>query len=190
MSARSIAQSLFNLRRQFVDISVRAGALFGSMDDAALTKRPTAGSWCAAECLAHLNLSVDPYFPLWKEALARAAHTGDDAFQLDLWGRVLVWTLEPPPKFRFPAPKSFQPINIEQPQLVVPAFLKRQQSILQALDEAQGLATDKVKIVSPFARHVRYSVWSSFCVTAAHERRHIWQAERAAGMVEAGRREL
>jgi len=74
-------------------------------------------------------------------------------------------------------------VNVEQPQLIVPEFLKRQAAILQILDDASGLASGKVKIVSPFNKHVRYSVWSSFCVTASHERRHLWQAERAVGKV-------
>jgi hypothetical protein len=96
-----------------------------------------------------------------------------------------VGVLEPQPKFRFPAPKNFRPIAVEQPQRTILEFLERQQSILQFLDDARGLALDKVKIVSPFDRHVRYSIWSSLCVNAAHERRHLWQAERAMDMARA-----
>ena len=59
------------------------------------------------------------------------------------------------------------------------AFLGRQQQIRQVIDESRGVALDAVKITSPFARQVRYSMWSSFCLTAAHERRHLGQAERA-----------
>jgi hypothetical protein len=173
---------LVDLKAQFVQISGHTSALFGAMDDALLTKRPKAESWSVAECLAHLNLSVDPYFAIWKETLARAPHADRDNYKLDFWGRVLAWTLEPPPKFRFPAPRDFRPINVEQPHLVVPEFLKRQQAVLQILDDARGLAIDKVKIVSPFDHRVRYSIWSSFVLTASHERRHLWQAERAAGI--------
>jgi len=31
----------------------------------------------------------------------------------------------------------------------------------------------------PFAERVRYNGYSSFCVVAAHQRRHLWQAQRA-----------
>lgn len=183
MKPQPIAKSPLELRAQFVEISNYVTARFGAMDHAVLTNRPNAESWSAAECLAHLNLSVDPYFALWKKVLKGAPNAGEDTYRLDFWGRILVWTLEPPPKFRFPAPAPFRPVNVEQPQLIVPEFLKRQAAILQILDDASGLVSGKVKIVSPFNKHVRYSVWSSFCVTASHERRHLWQAERAVGKV-------
>jgi hypothetical protein len=62
---------------------------------------------------------------------------------------------------------------------VLPAFLERQQRILETIDRSRGVELDTIKIASPFERRVRYSMWSSFCVTAAHARRHLWQAERA-----------
>jgi hypothetical protein len=40
-----------------------------------------------------------------------------------------------------------------------------------------------VKMASPVDSRVRYSIWSSFVVTAAHERRHLWQAEQAISRV-------
>jgi hypothetical protein len=63
---------------------------------------------------------------------------------------------------------------------VLQGFLDRQQGIIQNLRKSRGLAVDSVKIASPFSQRVYYSVWSSFVVTAAHERRHLWQAEQAA----------
>lgn len=59
-------------------------------------------------------------------------------------------------------------------------FLASQALLLDAMADARGLAIDRIKITSPFSSHLRYSVWSSFCVNSAHERRHVWQAERAA----------
>ncbi|MGE3507561.1 MAG: DinB family protein [Vicinamibacterales bacterium] len=182
MSTRPRATSLADLRAQFAQITSRVSTLFGTMDAARFTTRPTPQSWSAAECLAHLNLSVDPYFAAWADALARAPRAETDRYTLDLWGRLLVWTLEPPPRFRVPTSANFQPVRIEHPDTVVPAFVSRQEAILRTIDAARGVAIDKIKIVSPFERRVRYSIWSSFCVTAAHERRHLWQAERAAGV--------
>ena len=139
-----------------------------------------------AECLVHLNLSTQPYFPVWRETFADASDRqlfSDGPFKLDFWGRMLFWTLEPPPKFRFPAPPNFQPVKVSAPDQVLASFLKTQENMLASLAAAKGLALDRLKIVSPFARQVRYSVWSSFMVTAAHQRRHLWQAERVADVL-------
>ncbi|HEY7171481.1 MAG TPA: DinB family protein [Vicinamibacterales bacterium] len=170
------------LQAQFRDIAERAAALRRRFDAAAFAARPRPDGWSAAECLAHLNISADPYFPMWRDAVARSAGTTQpprEAPRLDFWGWVLVWTLEPPPRFRFPTTPPFQPVDAGSIDVVLPAFLERQARILDALDQLRGAALDAVKVTSPFERRVRYSIWSSFCVIAAHERRHLWQAERA-----------
>ena len=175
-----MAPTLAELKAEFQRISQQAARLL-DVPTASLAQRPSSGGWSAAECLAHLNLSADPYFPLWKRILTEAPPAASPNYKLDLWGRVLAWMLEPPPKFRFPAPGGFHPVTANAGS-VVQEFLQRQQAILATLDAAQGLAIDKVKLASPFNQRVRYSMWSSLCVTAAHERRHLWQAERAAGL--------
>jgi hypothetical protein len=63
-------------------------------------------------------------------------------------------------------------------------FLTSQEQVLYTIDLAQGLAIDRVKIRSVFDRRIRYSVWSSFCANASHQRRHLWQAECVAQQIE------
>lgn len=176
------ARSLNELQGQFRQMSEQAAALGRRADAVALGHRPGPGRWSAAECLAHLNLSVDPYLPLWRQVLAQDSRTGfptRDRYSLDIWGRILVWTLEPPPRLRSSTPRRFDPVNTDPVPTILPGFLDRQHVILEALESAHGNAIDTIKIVSPFDSRVRYSIWSSLCVTAAHQRRHLWQAERA-----------
>jgi DinB family protein len=170
------------LHAQFRDIAARASALRGRFDAVAFVARPRPDSWSAAECLAHLNLSVDPYFPMWRAAFAQSGGTkrpSRGTYRLDFWGRMLVWSLEPPPRFRVPTQAPFEPVTAGPVDEVLPAFLERQEHVLQVIEESRGVALDAIKVTSPFARRVRYSIWSSLCVTAAHERRHLWQAGRA-----------
>jgi hypothetical protein len=176
------ARTLGELQAQFREISERTAALRGRFDAAAFAARPRPDSWSAAECLAHLNVSVDPYFPMWRDAIEHSvgtAHAARETYRLDFWGWLLVWSLEPPPRFRFPTTPAFQPLNTGRIEEVLPAFLERQERILETLERSRSVALDTIRITSPFERRVRYSMWSSFCVTAAHERRHLWQAERA-----------
>ena len=166
--------------------SERARRIVERVGEARLTLAPKPRSWSVAECLVHLILSSKPYISLWREAFADARDRqlfGDGPFKLDFWGKMLAWTLEPPPKFRFPTSPNFQPVDIGTPEKVLDSFLKSQEELLSVLAAAKGLALDRLKITSPFARQVRYSVWSSFVVTAAHQRRHLWQAERVADVL-------
>lgn len=176
------AQSWSELETQFQQIAERAAGILSGLGPAALLRQPKPESWSAAQCIVHLNLSVDPYFQLWArelESAPRAKPSQSGSHRLDFWGRVLVWKLEPPPRFRFPTSANFQPVIEGQGEKVLPEFLQRQQRILQVLQTSREVDVDRIRITSPFNARVRYSMWSSLCVTAAHERRHLWQAERA-----------
>src|SRR5262249_5493984 len=183
------ARTRGELQAQVRDISARASALRARFDAAAFAVRPQADRWSATECLAHLNVSVDPYFPMWRAAIEQSNGTrqpSPDRYRMDFWGWILAWTIEPPPRFRFPTQPPFEPTNAGPIDQVLAAFLERQQRILQVIDGSRDVALDTIKVTSPFERRVRYSMWSSLCVTAAHERRHLWQAERALEGVTSG----
>lgn len=159
--------------------AARAQSLVWKTDPPKLTARPQPNAWSAAECLAHLTLSTKEFLPAWQSALASArlaALTGDGPFKMDLMGRTLAWSLEPPPKFRGKAPANLKPIEIGDP---LADFLASQDVLLRVVSEADGLALDRIKVPSPVDSRIRYNVWSSFQVTAAHQRRHLLQAERA-----------
>jgi hypothetical protein len=72
------------------------------------------------------------------------------SYGLDFWGRLLVWTLEPPPRFRFAAPAGFKPVELGALDAIVPTFLDHQRRFLDVLDAAVGKPLDAVRIVSPF----------------------------------------
>jgi hypothetical protein len=172
---------LADVANQFRAISERARALIARVGESRITQRPEPGRWSIAECLIHLRITSEAYFPTWQEALANARaqrRFSDGPFKMDFMGRVLTWWLEPPSRLRMKAPANFQPPPELGPAAeILPAFLKSQDRLLEAVAEADGLALDRLKIASPFDRRMRYSVWSSFCGNAAHQRRHLWQAE-------------
>ena len=174
------ARTLDELRMQFEQISEQATALIRPLETAMLVRRPKPDSWSVAECIVHLNLSADAFFPEWERVIT-AAPPRDAAkpFKLDLWGRLLIWSIEPPPHFRFPTQPGFVPVDTGAVEDLLPGFLRRQARILEFVKASEGKAIEKVKVVSPFNANVRYTVWSSFCINASHERRHLWQAERA-----------
>jgi hypothetical protein len=129
------------------------------------------------------RLTSEAYFPLWQPAIENARSKGsanDRPFKLDFWGKALPWFIEPPPKVRFKAPQKFQPVECGPAVHALTAFLSSQDRLLAAIGESHGLPLDLLKITSPFSRRLHYTVWSSFCVTAVHHRRHLWQAERVA----------
>jgi len=155
--------------------SGRARAVVALAGEARLTQRPAPGKWSVGECLTHLRVSSELYFQVWPSVLASARQQdvrGNGPFKMDFWGKILTWALEPPPRIRLRAPAvSRPPAELGPAERILPAFLESQDRLLATIGDADGLPIDRIKIASPFDGRVRYSVWSSFCVTAAHHRR-------------------
>jgi DinB superfamily len=176
-----LASRIVAITEELRAASARAEALCARMATARLQERPGPEKWSVGECIAHLRLTSEVNFPLWQEALRIARQEGvhgAEPFRVDLAGRLLAWGLEPPAKFRIRTSPPFQPIDTGPAEQVLPAFLASQDRILAIIDGAKDLPLDRIKMTSPFNAYVRYSVWSSFVITTAHERRHLWQADR------------
>jgi hypothetical protein len=60
------------------------------------------------------------------------------------------------------------------------AFLAEQDRVLALVDQSAGLDLAARKVPSPVSRYIQYNVYSAFRIVTAHERRHLWQARRAA----------
>ena len=183
------ASTIEELEKQFVSIGARAQAMVNSAGAELCMKRPTSGSWSAAECLHHLSLSADAYLPVWQQVIATAGPRKAEVnapYAIDFWGRLLCWILEPPARIRSKTPAPFQPVDSGEIEIVLDRFLERQELVIAALRRCRGRAVDEVKMASPIDARVRYSIWSSFVVNAAHERRHLWQAEQAIARVRSG----
>jgi hypothetical protein len=161
----------------------RAPTLVSSAGEARIAVRPKPDSWSAAECLAHLTLTTEMIVPVWQAALADARAsglTGQGPFKMDLVGKMMNWVLKPPPRLRVKAPPTLQPVAAGD---VLSGFLASQSRLLDGVSGSAGLALDRIK-VAPVGPHVRYNIWSSFQVAETHQRRHLWQAARAAGLPE------
>jgi hypothetical protein len=86
--------------------------------------------------------------------------------------------IEPPPKRRFRAPNAFAPKTGKGLGEAVPEFMTWQDEIQQHLVRAKGLDLWRTKLWSPAVPLLRFSLGETFAILAAHERRHLWQAER------------
>jgi hypothetical protein len=181
--ATVLTRPLEDIREQLDAASARAREVVEGRSVSLLGRRPDEGSWSVAECLAHLSLTTDAYVPVIREALEegrrRNLQQSGDSFRMEVSARILAWWLEPPYRLKSRTPAGFVP-RMQDPADALPDFLERQRQLATLLAEANGLALDRLSIVSPFAKQMRYNVYAAFRVIAAHERRHLWQAEQTA----------
>lgn len=169
---------------QLESATARASALAASVDDAAFRARPANGGWSAAECIAHLNLTTLAFLPRLDAALATArSGFGDDRrYRSGVVGALLAWSLDPSRiRFRFRTSAGFVPEITGAGDDVAGEFERLQRELAARIERASGLHLNELRIASPFDARASYNPYAAFRILLAHERRHLRQAERAAG---------
>ena len=173
------AAQLDDVRAQFDAVSAAAQRILTGNPAAALQWRPRPGAWSAAEAIAHLTLTNQHYYPLLHEAAPRL-RPGDGPYRMNFAAKLLRWILEPPYRSGVKTLPSMnpEPASPDAPDKVLADFLDCQRQVLDFMAAGRGKALDEVVIVSPFSKRVKYNYYACFVVLAAHERRHIGQAEQ------------
>jgi hypothetical protein len=180
---------LSDLAGQFEDVRRRGRAL-AAVPEAAWARRPAGGGWSAAECVEHLNVTARAFLPRMQEAIAQARREGRHGagpFSRGLVGAALAWWLEPPYRMRSRTGAAFEPGPAPARGPTLAAFDALHADLAACVRAADGLDAGRVFVASPFAERLRYNLFAAFGVTAAHCRRHLWQAERALTTGEASR---
>ena len=142
--------------------------------------RPDACHWSIAECLDHLNLTLELYLPKIDEAIGGGACL-DQALtgcarceQAEL---AALRGIEPPATVRAPAPALTIPAPDVDPDWMVDHFHRVRDRYSEAVHRAFGLDLRRMRIVGPLYPAI-VTLGGTLAFIAAHDRRHMWQAER------------
>ena len=176
----TLAPDVDNYRQQFERLSAEADALVAPLSEEQFTWRPAPDAWSVAQCIDHLNVTARLFLPQLDESIAEATRRGlygDGPFDHDLVGRFFVRTMEPPARLKIKAPTSFQPAQRSRSEIMA-AFRAYQVQFVDRLRQASGLDLRRAKVYSPASAWIKMSLNSGFALMAAHERRHLWQAQR------------
>lgn len=172
---------LEDVEAEIDEATKRAWQLVKSTDPRFFTVRPHPSKWSAAECLSHLSISTEMFLPVIAQSIEEGRKrnlTTTKKPSMDLLGRILRWFLEPPIRKRVATSAPFVPKAVRAKAEAFGEFSSLQSKLIDLLHQARGLDLGKLKIVSPFDKRVRYNLYSAFMIVAAHQRRHLWQAEQ------------
>jgi len=86
--------------------------------------------------------------------------------------------VEPPPRFRVKAPGVFRPGPATPLAGTLEEFVALQEHFQQRLHDAEGLHLRRIRVPSPAFRRLKIGLGAAFAVIAAHQRRHLWQAQQ------------
>jgi hypothetical protein len=171
---------LLRVHEEIEAIKRDSAGLVCALTDEALTWRLAADKWSIADCLAHLNITNRDYYiktirDTITDARARGV-VGAEPYRHGFFGNLFVRMIEPPARFRVPAPRTLLPPADANPREVVAEFMSSQNELQRLLRDADGIDLGRAKVVSPVNKRLKFTLGQSFRMLAAHERRHLWQA--------------
>jgi DinB superfamily len=165
------------------DATRSAQRLADRMSDAGFVRPPAPDKWSPGDCITHLTITNRAYLPLIRDGIAAAQAlppANGGRYRRDVMGWMLSRSLEPRAGSKTKTPHKFEPLHVRPRAEVLAEFIRSQRELAGLVAECNGLDLGHVKIRSPFSDKVSYNLYSCFKIIAAHERRHIAQAEGAA----------
>ena len=166
--------------RQFEEAIEGAQHLVEGLSREQLEWKEGPDRWSIAECLSHLNVTADQYYPAIDRSMRRARERellGKGPFRHGFLMNRFIAMLEPPPGRSFKAPRNFKP-RARNLANEIGIFFAHQEAIMKRVRQADGLDLARVKLVSPVSKWLRMSLGQCFALLAAHQRRHLWQSAR------------
>jgi hypothetical protein len=147
-------------------------------DPVDLTWRQEPDSWSVAECFDHLAQTARAFLPAIATAVAAAPGLPTNRpLQTGTVATLFIRHLEPPYRLRYKVLSQLAP-QCKNFEAAWSGFVESQAQLSEAICSAAGLAIDRVRIKSPVYGRISYNVYGAFRILAAHERRHLWQAEQ------------
>jgi DinB family protein len=179
----AVTPDLEELLRQIEAVKADGQALCAGLSESQFNWRPAPGRWSIAECLAHLNLSVTGTLPAFDRAIETGRAKGRLApgpFRYRWFARMMVASMEPPPRYRMKAPTIFTlPATTTYAlRQVLPDFLDLLDRLAERVRRADGLDLARNRVISPVTTFLRVPMGAYFQFILAHERRHLWQARQ------------
>jgi hypothetical protein len=154
------------------------------LSDAQFNWQPGPGRWSIGQCLNHLNFGVTLVLPAFDRAIAEGRAAGKTApgpFRYGWFSRMIIASMEPPPRWKMKTPMKGSAGSTHQAADVLSEFHRVRQELAQRVRQSDGLDLARIRTISPVNRLIRMPLGAYFHFILAHDRRHLWQARAVRG---------
>jgi hypothetical protein len=86
--------------------------------------------------------------------------------------------MEPPVTRRLRAPRTGTPAPMKERQIILDGYRAGHDLTRLVIAEAATIDANRARFKNPFVPLIRFSIATGLFVIAAHDRRHLWQAEQ------------
>ena len=152
---------------------------FGDLTREQLNWRPPDGGWSVGQCLEHLIKTTEIYSEDFRAVAEGTRKTGfwENWSPLSsFFGKFLTSYMDKDEKKVKTTERFVPPSEIEED--IVDKFAASQQELIGLIESTAEADWDRTKLTSSFQGFVTYSLADAYRIIAAHQRRHIRQADR------------
>jgi hypothetical protein len=178
----SVPADIQQILDQMDDAERTADAIAAGVSAGQFTWQPDGGgSWSIAQCLEHLATINVLYSAAIRPAVNAARERGwtrQGPLAPGPFGRWFIRHQEPPVKHRVKAPGSVRPGSGLSREEILRRYRESHVLVKQLARDAATIDANRATYPNPFLKVLRFKVATGLCVLPAHERRHLWQAER------------
>lgn len=156
----------------------RANELAKGLNTEQLNWQPQPGAWSVGQCLEHLCVANEIYFPPISSSLVNQPAAAVHEITPGWFGRWFITNyIEPSARTkRARAPKKIVP-GVQVEPSVLDRFLRSNHSARQLVRDASNYDVNRIRFVNPLVPLIRFTVGTGFEIISKHERRHLLQAE-------------
>ena len=160
-------------------VTAEAERLRATLSEAQCIWKPEPGVWNVLECLQHLVVTDELYFPRIRAAIEKARGEGDSMpFRPSFFGKTFIRYVSPESKKKVKTLRLFEPPPTLTDVTVLQHFIDHQDELAALIRQADGINLNRNKLSSPASRLVRFSVGEGLTMLVAHQQRHLQQARR------------
>lgn len=153
-----------------------------------LNTKPAANKWSIAQCLHHLMVTNETYYPQFEEIIAgkhRNSFYQNMGFIASFMGKQMVNDLGPEKRKTFKNPGMFAPSQSDLPATIVADFINHQKQLEGYFTRLQKTDLNKTVIYSPASKAIIYSLSDALKIVTVHEQRHLLQAKEVKLVIKA-----
>lgn len=156
-----------------------AQRVVSGLSDAQAKWQPHEDSWSIAQCLDHLGRANTAYAAALRQAIRenRSANK-PQPIRPGWFSRLFIGLLDPPPKRKVRAPKKIVPESGIAGKEALQTFLRGHEDVRAAIREGAELDLNRIRFRNPFIGFLRFTIGAGLLIIVAHDRRHLWQAQR------------
>lgn len=152
---------------------------FGELTVEALNWKPNSQTWSVGQCIQHLIVVNESYYPVLKEVkngtykVPRLSRIG---FVHRFFGKLILDSVKPEQKRKTNTFPIWQPAASNIPADIVTQFAKHHENLKLLISNSHHLIQKDTLISSPANRIIVYKLETAFDIMVAHEKRHLKQA--------------